>query len=696
MQSASPAALLTPARLRSVLESLLPPIHHPGIDISAGDGSASEVGATVIEVSNWQNGGLRAAALVALLNDRLLGMLDASSASAGAQVAHRFTRPPTIVFVVVTAPPPPATPPLMLPPAAALTAQSAQSAQGSQDNGAGGLIAVFASIFAVAVLALLGYWLWRRRRSRDTGKPALKWLNDKAGASGAEEARKASDSVSAAMEEGSPEVSSRRPSFATLPTAREQAKLMMAMGALQALMLADSPEELEQAIQSASNVSGVPAEAIALARQQLELRLQGNAAGSAAATAEMDERMRGLVADLRAKMDMLASLQLKLETIKMEKADLEQENILLRAANDSRAAASLEDEDGQAAEDRMAREAYEAAKAAVMAALAEGCTPTAAQYLERDVHLHRLGDADLRKEYVTLGELYLQRDTPTNTRGMVEMMLIKLGEIVDQPQSKRTKLIERQAEEARQARASRVSQQAKSLEERAEQQRQAEMNEAAYQECKGRWEQLTMAMMAGSPKLTDTARALAKRLAHRQELRLVTSNAEDMRKMPPGSFVAMGTSGLEPTEQRAVLHALVVAAPQGAAAQRFKAMLQEKVFELPDYAITPWDPFENASEDAPLGFASGRGTTGSSKKRLSVSKHTAPQPSAPAPPPPPVPPPPPPAPPTSATSRRSSQRGSQSDSHSAMLDEIVRAASRRSCSAAAAAQEEGAGGSSRL
>ena len=55
--------------------------------------------------------------------------------------------------------------------------------------------------------------------------------------------------------------------------------------------------------------------------------------------------------------------------MQMANADLEQENILLRAANGARAAADAAadgDEDEQAKEDRLAREAYEAAKAAVL------------------------------------------------------------------------------------------------------------------------------------------------------------------------------------------------------------------------------------------------------------------------------------------------------------------------------------------
>ena len=498
----------------------------------------------------------------------------------------------------------------------------------------------------------------------------------------------------------------------------------------------------------------------------------------------------------------------------------EQENILLRAANDARTAAEQPgdaEEDAQAREDRLAREAYEAAKAAVLAALADGRTPTGAQYLERDVYLHKLSDRDLRQEcvcpllcrprpvvvcvhthtrmhapchpthacsdvfymymhmnmhvhmllcmcmytrlhqlrdrarapahstqpittrvacgthrYVDYSSMYLADDTGAATRGMAEMTLIKLGELVDQPRARREKMVERQAEEARQARQLRQKELERSAEERTERTRQAGMNEASYAECRAHWEQLTMAVMGGGHGLREEARVLAKRVAQRVELRLVTMPRDDVRRLPPGAFVAMGTSGLAPTELRAVLHALLAAAPPGAAAQRFLAMLQERVTKLDDYEPSGIEFYDSQHVDAPLGMASGRGTAGSYKPRppqnvqpkspsssagkesaasvvasvvtavaASSSSGRAPAPPPPvmssgaAPPLPPPPPPPPPAPPPyeGSVARASSWASSSSGggdspkdgggARSAMLDELVKRASRRSRAAEA-------------
>ena len=41
-----------------------------------------------------------------------------------------------------------------------------------------------------------------------------------------------------------------------------------------------------------------------------------------------------------------------------------------------------------------------------------------------------------------------------------------------------------------------------------------------------------------------------------------------MRRLPPGQFQAMGTNGLEPTELRAVYHALAASKASGAPALR--------------------------------------------------------------------------------------------------------------------------------
>jgi hypothetical protein len=266
---------------------------------------------------------------------------------------------------------------------------------------------------------------------------------------------------------------------------------------------------------------------------------------------------------------------------------------------------------------------------------------------------------------------------------MAEMTLMKLGEILELPQAKRAKLIERQAEESRRAREARAQEERRSVADYAERERQATMNEQAYVECRGRWEQLTTAMLAGGYGLHDGARALAKRVAHRAELKLVTTAPEEVRRLAPGSFVAMGTSGLEPTELRAVMHALVLAATPGAAAHKFLTMVEEKVMALDDFAPTAFDMFNSPTEDAPLGFASGRGTTVRSRTRSGASSSASNLPvPAPSPPPasganeglssaPPLPPPPPPPPPVPLMrSRSASAGGGGGDSHSDLLQAI--------------------------
>ena len=125
--------------------------------------------------------------------------------------------------------------------------------------------------------------------------------------------------------------------------------------------------------------------------------------------------------------------------------------------------------------------------------------------------------------------------------------------------------------------------------------------------------------------------------------------------MPPGSFGAMGTSGLQPTELRAVAHALAVAEPTGAAAQRFIGLLRQRVASLPDYE-------------------GGEGV---------VPPPLAPPPLAPPPPvtvtsaPPPPPPPPQPPPPTSSEQTSGAKSGAApSDARSALMAAISGGAAR--------------------
>ena len=182
-----------------------------------------------------------------------------------------------------------------------------------------------------------------------------------------------------------------------------------AMEALQNLLLARDAPQLHRAIFAAQGVPEVPPEALHVARKRLALLEHGGGAGGGGSgggggDAYLQTQMEALVGELRSKMDLMASLQSKLEAMQLQQAQMAEENARLRAAAGSggggvrvprggsggTAVAYEEEEDEQEREDRLAREAYTAAKTVVMRALSEGSTPSAAAYLERDVHLYRL------------------------------------------------------------------------------------------------------------------------------------------------------------------------------------------------------------------------------------------------------------------------------------------------------------------
>ena len=83
----------------------------------------------------------------------------------------------------------------------------------------------------------------------------------------------------------------------------------------------------------------------------------------------------------------------------------------------------IEEED----EDQIIIKAYHGAEQRVMRSLAEGSAPSAAAYAERDVHMYKLPDEELKAEYERYTMLYLDERTPAGVRGMAEMTLIKLG-----------------------------------------------------------------------------------------------------------------------------------------------------------------------------------------------------------------------------------------------------------------------------
>ena len=80
-----------------------------------------------------------------------------------------------------------------------------------------------------------------------------------------------------------------------------------------------------------------------------------------------------------------------------------------------------------------ARDGHAAAKATIMAELTNGRVPTAVMYSTRDTYLLRLSDADLRAAYTEYTRIYLDDATKGNVKGMAEMVVTKLGELVGVP-----------------------------------------------------------------------------------------------------------------------------------------------------------------------------------------------------------------------------------------------------------------------
>ena len=119
------------------------------------------------------------------------------------------------------------------------------------------------------------------------------------------------------------------------------------------------------------------------------------------------------------------------------------ENTRLRASVAATAAQQGVGGQGVADADQEALTAYRTAAERVLTAVTgngetsgqgseEG--PSADLYTERDLQMHRLSDADIREEYTRCMGLYLDEEIPPKVRGVVEVMLMKLGELVDIPQ----------------------------------------------------------------------------------------------------------------------------------------------------------------------------------------------------------------------------------------------------------------------
>ena len=174
-------------------------------------------------------------------------------------------------------------------------------------------------------------------------------------------------------------------------------------------------------------------------------------------------------------------------------------------------------------------------------------------------------------------------------RGILEMQLIKLGELVDLPQQRRIQKLERELEELRQRQRARAEQVISSRVVADDAARQKEMNTRAYRACAAFWRRVaaTAEVIGRIPTLAATpsrTSKLTRRLLNRPELRLLlVLEPEEIHRLPPGTFAAMGTSGLSAGELRAVHHSLGLAKPPGGAAAGFIAMVAEKLGTLPDF-----------------------------------------------------------------------------------------------------------------
>ena len=152
-------------------------------------------------------------------------------------------------------------------------------------------------------------------------------------------------------------------------------------------------------------------------------------------------------------MSALVALRAKLAQVEEENRRLREQGGGRRARKGGAAGGGAADdeedeEDEQEVADRKTYERYEEAMDAVMAAFGRGVTPSSELYAARDLQLYRLSDSDLQAEYARYSAMYLDDDTSSAVRGMCEMSLIKMGEMVDKPQARRIQMVARQAEEA--------------------------------------------------------------------------------------------------------------------------------------------------------------------------------------------------------------------------------------------------------
>jgi len=153
------------------------------------------------------------------------------------------------------------------------------------------------------------------------------------------------------------------------------------------------------------------------------------------------------------------------------------------------------------------------------------------------------------------------------------MLVIRLGDLINKPQSVR-------AQQAERVRGSTVR--AEAAEQASSEQRKKQGEEARRQQqwCEAAFWSLHEALAAAlrTPEHNPT---LFSRLCNRHELQLVLMTSSEMASLSHSQMQAWGTGGLHPHELRAIYFALQRSPPSGRPAQLFISRLKDRVAALP-------------------------------------------------------------------------------------------------------------------
>ena len=232
----------------------------------------------------------------------------------------------------------------------------------------------------------------------------------------------------------------------------------------------------------------------------------------------------------------------------------------------------------ESAEEAEARSKYENLYASISSALQGGGPAVPPEsYADRDYWLHMLSDSALQREYMRLSEAYLDQSTPAGVRGMAEMLLIQLGELMTKPSHARRAHGEKQRSarrEAQEARARLADANASAADGGEDARNDREWNRTAYESMHKR-----LAAALSAPEVHPQT---FRRLCNRHELRLILATPAEASRLTHAQQQAWGTGGLQPEELRALVHALChVISVTGKPAVQFKEQLQARVRQLP-------------------------------------------------------------------------------------------------------------------